>query len=174
MLKLNNFQEFLFEGFELDVQSNKYIKSTTRINDKRDKLILFARDNVVFETRFGYGLNISADQIVWLKDWQVFKSSQAVDLGDSKTRWLVGYEIVIDKKYFKPVPAKSNPDYENETLFFDDVDFDYLLNYIENEEEVKEAKLCSKSFKITKAIEPEKLEVKDEEIINELTINSIK
>jgi hypothetical protein len=173
--KDNSFANFLFEGFELKNSSNKYLRIAP-INETKTKVILSIPTDTLFHTKYGAGVRLTPDTIIWVKSWQFSEVNVAVYGGENEDEVLGyarTYSVVFDKAFTKI--SQNTSDLEAAALEYnkevtDENLWDTLLEIAAQEEEVKFENI---GWKI-EVIEPEKLEVKDEAIIDELTVDSIK
>lgn len=96
----------LFNGMEVKDESNNYVR-VNRVSDDGDKIIVNVSEEHLFNTRYGKGLILDENHVLWINNWQVNNNFRAK-----------GNEIVLDKKYFKPVDSTRSFDNftENEDL----------------------------------------------------------
>lgn len=101
----DDFANFLLGS---DATRNEYYWS---INTGKhgDKAILVVPSETLVKTKYGYGLPISNNQIIWLKNWQISKNQMLNGVyhyyKDMGINTLV--PIVINETYFKPSTAKT-------------------------------------------------------------------
>ena len=86
MSKKQEFNDFRFEGLNYREASNKYY-TMERVSEDETKIVVKVADSHLFKSKYGYGLILNANHVVWLKDWQVSQN-------------YYGNEILLSKKYF--------------------------------------------------------------------------
>lgn len=82
----SDFNKFRFEGLNYRDKSNKYL-TMNRVNDAEDKIVVKVNDEHLLKTTYGYALILNAENVVFIKDWQV----------DSN---FYGNEVLLNKEYF--------------------------------------------------------------------------
>lgn len=80
------FNDFRFDGLNRKSWSNKYM-TMDRVSESEEKIVVKVADSHLFQTRYGYGLILDANHVVWLKDWAV------------SINWY-GNEVLLDKNFF--------------------------------------------------------------------------
>ena len=119
-MKFNKFQQDVqLKGFNQDDfqdYSNKRIKYVgSMVNGDESKILLVVSPEKLRETKYGYGLIIDAEHVVFIKSWQV--------LGTCYER-MNSYLIVLDRNYFSVKEfqfADQGDEFgESETTTFDD------------------------------------------------------
>lgn len=89
---MNEFQTgFLFKGLNPKDVSNKY-SSCDRVSADEDKVCVLVSTSQLFSTKYGYGLIVGHDKVVWLKSWQVLESNWFTPSGMR--------EVVLTKEYY--------------------------------------------------------------------------
>lgn len=89
---MNKFErEFLFKGLNPHEVSNKYA-SADRVAEDGSKCVARVSTSQLFATRFGYGLIVGHDKVVWLKNWQVLDDNWFTPAG---TR-----DVVLTKEFY--------------------------------------------------------------------------
>lgn len=73
-------------GLKPRYTTDNYI-TMNRVSDTGDKIVVKVAKGQIFETRYGYGLILDKNHVVWLKDFQVYTSSY-------------GTEVILNKNYF--------------------------------------------------------------------------
>ena len=91
--KLSDFDKFRFEGLGVKDRSNQYWE-IDRVNHLGNKIIVKVDDVHIFPTKYGYGLRLDDNYVVWLKDWQVNIN-------------YYGTEVLLTEQYFIPKEFKS-------------------------------------------------------------------
>ena len=86
--KTTEFNDFRFAGLEWRQYSNNYM-TMKRFNDSMDKIVVKVASSHLFKSKFGYGLILDENHVIWLKDWQVSDN-------------YYGIEVLLDRKYFTP------------------------------------------------------------------------
>lgn len=102
------FNEFRFKGLSLKSKSNKYF-TMNRVSEDGDRIVVKVGDNHIRETRYGYALILNAENVVFLKDWQVDQN-------------FYGTEVLLTKEYFVPKKWGDFSDdfgYEEDNLSWD-------------------------------------------------------
>lgn len=104
--KKQSFNEFRFAGLNYRQQTNKYL-TMERVSEDETKVVVKVSDNHIFTTKYGYGLILNMNHVIFLKDWQVSYN-------------YYGTEVLLDKKYFTPKEWGCFEDFgterENETF----------------------------------------------------------
>lgn len=118
--KSGQFNDYRYAG--LDWWKNNQSKSSSylemnRVSHDGNKIVVHVGDSMIRETKYGVSLQLDANTVVYLKQWQVSGHTTPY-----KGRF--GYEVVLDKKYFTPKKTKyENPDFfatnDTETYSFD-------------------------------------------------------
>lgn len=85
---MKKFDEFRFSGLHARMYSGKYA-TMSRVSDDESKIVVKVAEGQVFETRYGYGLVLNAENVLWLKGWQVSDN-------------YYGVEVMLMKESFKP------------------------------------------------------------------------
>ncbi len=101
-LKALEFQNYRFEGLNWNKASNKYY-SVEQYNKNSDNAIIRVSDDHLIKTQYGYGFKTDADNVVWLKDWQVNQN-------------YFGNYVLANKKYWKESKSKYS---DNNLLSYD-------------------------------------------------------
>lgn len=81
-----DFNDFRFEGLNWKAASNKYL-TMNRTNEDDTRIVVKVAESHLLKTRYGYGLILDCNHIVWLKDWQVSDN-------------YYGIEVLLTKEYF--------------------------------------------------------------------------
>ena len=87
-IKLNDFEEKLFEGLNPKAISNKFL-TMKRVSDNKEKVIVKLGEVQLYQTKYGYALILDRTHVVFIRDWQVNKN------------WY-GCEVLINKSYWQP------------------------------------------------------------------------
>ena len=82
-----------FEGLNLKQLTNKYY-TCDRVNADETRIVVRVAVNQLFRTRYGYGMILDRNHVVWLKDWQVSISYAKDGDGDYFC------EVILNKDYF--------------------------------------------------------------------------
>lgn len=98
--KDGDFDAYRFGDMRPSRPSNKYYE-VDRINKSGDKIIVTVPNDRVFQTKYGYGLVLNADHVLWLKNWQVGQAKYFNGSG-----YDVQTNVLLQKQYFNP--QKSN------------------------------------------------------------------
>lgn len=102
----NDFNNYRFDGLNHNMQSNNYM-TMDRISKDGDKVVVRVANSHIVDTKYGYGLVLNKDNVVYLKDWQV-----------SKTNY--GNEVLLNKKYFTPKKSsRTFSDFDGSTELLD-------------------------------------------------------
>lgn len=105
-LKKEMFYQTAFDGLGFKKASNKYYEIEKRVSEDNTKILLNVDSSHIFATKYGYGLIVGHDKVVWLNDWQVFTVADWF-----QTEFTRGaYQVLLNKDYYKPV--KSNREFE--------------------------------------------------------------
>ena len=105
-----NFRASIYEGLGFEQASNKYCEITRRVNDDETKILVNVDASQVFPTRYGFGMVVGRNHVVWLKDWQVI---QVADWW--LTEFTKGcYQVLLNKDYYKV--AESTREFEDITV----------------------------------------------------------
>lgn len=105
-LKKEMFYQTAFDGLDFKKASNKYYEIEKRVSEDETKILVNADASHIFATKYGYGLIVGRDRVVWLNDWQVFTVADWF-----QTEFTRGtYQVLLSKDYYKPV--KSNREFE--------------------------------------------------------------
>ena len=118
--KKQEFNNFRFNGFEVKQQSNKYL-TMNRISNDNSKVIIDVNPVHLFKTKFGYGLILNSNHVLFVKDWQV-------NFNNYKT------EVLIDSEYFV---AKEFGNFEDFADNNDLMSFEGFLKVAELQKENK-------------------------------------
>lgn len=97
-----------FEGLGYE-ETNKYGQLTKRVSDDESKIVVNISRNQIFLTRYGYGLKVGHDKVVWLKGWQAFTVAD----------W---YATEMTAHSYQVVLSKENYIVKQSTREFDDIE----------------------------------------------------
>lgn len=92
-----SFNNFRFEGLKAVQSSNKYL-TMNRVSEDETKIVVKVADEMVFATKYGYGLILDDKHVVFLKSWQVSDN-------------YYGTEVLLNREYFNVKEWGDNPDY---------------------------------------------------------------
>lgn len=99
--KAGDFDGYRFSDLRASRLSNKYYQ-IDRVNAAKDKVVVNAADDQIFQTKYGYGLILNDENVLWLKNWQV-------DNGNGRKS---GTNVLLQKNYFRPQKSSfKRPDY---------------------------------------------------------------
>lgn len=109
--KDGDFDKFRFGDLRPRRDSNAYYE-VDRINSAKDKIIVTVPSERVFQTKYGYGLILNADHVLWLKSWQVGRGKLW-----NGSRYEVHTNVLLQKNYFNPSKANyERTDYPYERV----------------------------------------------------------
>lgn len=86
MSKKQDFNNFRFEGLNHREASNKYF-TMERVSEDENKIVVKVSAEHLFKTKYGFGLILNANHVIFLKDWQVSQN-------------YFGNEVLITRQYF--------------------------------------------------------------------------
>lgn len=110
--KSGKFNEFRFKGLDWYKQSMSKSSSYLRMNrvsEDGDKVVVRVADSHIKPTRYGdVQLQLDRQHAVYLKHWQVESHTDPYSGAN-------GYEVVLDRKYFKPKETRyANKDFSSD------------------------------------------------------------
>lgn len=83
---MTKFERNIFDGLNPYAKSNKYLRMD-RVAE--DKIVVKVAKEHVFPTRYGYGLILDRNHVVFIKDWQVNTAEQ------------IGCDVLLNREYWK-------------------------------------------------------------------------
>ena len=86
MTAKENFDNYRFAGLEHRQRADGFL---TMNRVALDRVVVRVEKGEAFRTRYGYGLHLDNESVLWLKKWQVSEST-------------AGTEVLILSKYFAP------------------------------------------------------------------------
>lgn len=87
-----------FSNFEDVIETNEVYFLNNRISQNKEEVVLEIDEDMVFETRYGYGIYLVNNKVLFIQNWQLSLSH------DGET------EVYLNKKYFNPTNATKDVD----------------------------------------------------------------